>query len=182
MSGLFALGYLAVFIGVPVAGVSLAWRRWKGGLQRGAAIFGGIVAMFVMLWLALGDQWAADNQVRELCTKDGGVKVYEAVKLPAEKFDKWGMVNFYKPTQGENTLGPEYVYKSETTYYRRDNPAMWRTHTKVMRRLDGKLLSESVSYSRRGGDLPGLWHPSSFSCPKEIGLIEKTFIRSDKEE
>lgn len=181
MSGLLALIYSAVFIGVPVMAVSWAWRRWTKAFQRGVAIFGGFLGMLGMLWLALGDQWAADRQVRELCAKDGGVKVFETVKLPAEKFDKWGMVNFYKPAQGENALGPEYVYKSEATYYRRDNPEMWRTHAQVMRRLDGKLLSESVSYSRRGGDLPGPWHPSSFACPKEIGLIEKTFIHSDKE-
>lgn len=181
MSGLLALFYLVVLIGVPVIAVRWAWRRWMGDLQRGVAVFGGFLGMVGMLWLALGDQWAADKQVRELCASDGGVKVYETVRLPGEKFDKYGQVNFYKPTQGENTLGPEYVFKDETTYYRRGNPEMWRTHYQVIRRSDGKLLSESASYSRRGGDLPGPWHPSSFSCPKEIGLIEKTFISSNKE-
>ena len=122
-----------------------------------------------------------DQQVKELCAKDGGIKVYETVKLPAERFDQRGMINNYRPTQGENALGPEYIFKSETTYYRKGNPEMWRDHHRIFRRLDGKLLSESVRYSRRGGDLPGPWHPSSFACPKEIGLIEKTFIRSDKE-
>jgi hypothetical protein len=91
------------------------------------------------------------------------------------------MVNFYKPTQDENALGPEYIFKSETTYYRKGNPEMWRTHVQIIRRSDNRLLGESTRYSRRGGDLTGPWHPSSFSCPKDIGLIEKIFIRSEKE-
>ena len=47
-----------------------------------------------------------DQQVKELCAKDGGVKVYETVKMPAEKFNQWGQINFFKPTQGENALVP----------------------------------------------------------------------------
>jgi len=31
-------------------------------------------------------QWIADAQVDELCTKDGGIKVYETVTLPKERF------------------------------------------------------------------------------------------------
>ncbi|MBS1186041.1 MAG: hypothetical protein H6R04_59 [Burkholderiaceae bacterium] len=39
-----------------------------------------------------------DLQVRELCAKDGDIRVYETVVLPPEKFNKWGQVNFYEPT------------------------------------------------------------------------------------
>jgi hypothetical protein len=122
-----------------------------------------------------------DAQVRELCAKDGGIKVYETVKLPAEKFNRWGQPNFYDPTGGENALGPEYIYKSEDHYYPTGNPAMIRHHHQVMRRSDGKSLGEAISYGRGGGDLPGPWHGSSFRCPptsesSEIALFKKTFV------
>ncbi len=53
-----------------------------------------------------------DREVERLCAIDGGVKVYETVTLPPDKFDKkYGQINFYRPTQGENALGPEYIFK-----------------------------------------------------------------------
>ena len=124
-----------------------------------------------------------DNEVRRLCAIDGGIKVYETVTLPADKFNEWGQVNFYKPTQGENALGTEYVFVADTYYYRKGNPQMARYGIKVIRHSDRKLLGEAISYGRGGGDIPGPWHPSSFTCPEisESGreaLFKQIFIRS----
>jgi hypothetical protein len=142
-----------------------------------------LIVVSLLPLLAGCEKARLDQQVKELCAKDGGVKVYETVKLPPDKFDQWGRLTFYKPTQGANALGLEYVLKEEDYYYRRGNPEMWRTHTQIFRRSDMKLLSESVIYIRRGGDMPGPWHDSSFSCPepKDISLIENTFVKSKAE-
>lgn len=137
------------------------------------------VLLTAALLLAGCEKARLDQQVKELCSKDGGIKVYETVKLPADRFDQWGMVNNYRPTQGENALGSEYIFKSETTYYRKGNPEMWRDHYRVFRRQDGKLLGEAVSYSRRGGDAPGPWHESSYGCPEKTGdanLVLQLFV------
>ncbi|WP_418647603.1 hypothetical protein ACNQFN_22325 [Thauera butanivorans] len=112
-----------------------------------------------------------DAKVREMCAKDGGIKVYETVRLPPEKFNEWGQPNFFRPDQGEDALGVDYVFKKQAAYYRRGNPEMWRAHIQVIRRIDEKTLGESTSYSRRGGDLPGPVHDSSFGCPEERGDI-----------
>ena len=120
------------------------------------AVMVGIMGMTLVLTGC--EKWRLDAQVKELCAKDGGIKVYETVKLPAAKFDKFSQVNFYRPTQGENALGPEYVLKTETHYYRSGNPEMWRDKYQIFQRSDGRLLGEAVNYSRRGGDLPGPWH------------------------
>jgi len=125
-----------------------------------------------------------DDEVRRLCAIDGGVKVYETVKLPAEKFNQWGQVNFYRPTQNENALGPEYVFKWELKFLREGNPSLRRSHYSVLRQSDHKLLGESISYSRGGGDIPGPWQPSSFSCPEiagDVPLLTKIFAQSHKE-
>lgn len=115
---------------------------------------------------------ALDAEVKRLCAIDGGIKVYETVKLPADKFNQWGQVNFYNPTRGENSLGEQYIFKSETKYYQKGNPELWRSHYQVIRRLNGKLLGESISYSRRGGDVSGPWHESSYGFPEERGDIQ----------
>ena len=121
-----------------------------------------------------------DAEVRRLCAIDGGIKVYEVVELSPDNFDQYGLINFYNPSKGEEALGEEYIFKSDVHYYARGNPEMWRYQYQIIRRSDQKILSESISYSRKGGDLPGPWHDSSFGCPDERGdipLIKQTFVR-----
>jgi hypothetical protein len=122
-----------------------------------------------------------DAEVARLCAIDGGIRVYEKVNLPANKFDENGQIKFFRPSQDENALGPEYRYVEMRRYYKGGpdrETAMWRTHIQVHRRSDARLLGESVSYARRGGDVPGPWHPSAFVCPalRDLGLLEQIFV------
>lgn len=153
-------------------------RRNGGACSRRAEILAVAVALAALLPGC--EKWQLDAQVRELCARDGGMKIYETVALPPDQFDKWGMVKFYRPTAGEDALGPEYVYRSETTHLRRGNPEMWRSQVSVIRRRDGKVLGEIVRYSRRGGDVPGPWADSYFSCPpvdpSQPDLLRKVFV------
>jgi hypothetical protein len=137
-----------------------------------------IVAMGVLVVLTgCGEKGAADTQMQELCAKDGGVKIYETVKLSKSEFDQWGMpLGRYWANQSdpENKLGPNYRYVERSEFLRRGDTLrgevqMFKSHQKIFRRSDGKLLGESVEYGRSGGDpfinriLGG--HPSSSSCP-----------------
>jgi len=110
-----------------------------------------------------------DAEVRRLCAQDGGVRVYEKVALPADRFDKYGTV--LVPERGKAKPTDKYVYETKQEMLVEGNPAMWRWHAILWRREDQKVLGESVSYTRRGGDLPGPWHPSHFSCPEGAGLV-----------
>ena len=161
--------FIFYWIGIPAFVIWLTrvfWHKSKTTVTRALTMISGIAVFLGFLWLAVGQKWMLDRQVRELCEKDGGVRVYETVKLPAEKFNKYGQVNFYRPIDGENALGPEYVWKWNLRYYRKGNPSFYRSHIQIYRKSDGKLLGESVSYKRGGGDLPGPWHGSSFMCPE----------------
>lgn len=135
-----------------------------------------------------------DREVDRLCAIDGGIKVYETVTLPTDKFNERGEINFYKPTQRENALGPEYIFKWDIYDYKKGNPSsegpqesvMGRDHVKIIRKSDMKLLGEFVLYSRVGGDLPGPWVASSHRCPsaQEASsgkLMQKVFIQSTRE-
>ena len=157
-------------------------QRGASGL-KGVVILVAIVTLIPLLIVGFYEGRKAywDGQVREMCAKDGGIKIYETVRLPPDKFNEWGQVNFYKPTQGENGLGSEYVFIQQSTYYARGNLEVWRTRIEVIRRLDRRILGESSSYSRRGGDIPGPWHESSYGCPEERGdvpLLMKIFQKS----
>ncbi|GKS69956.1 hypothetical protein W03_19600 [Nitrosomonas sp. PY1] len=154
-----------------------------------------LVILFTLLLVAacVGPNKAQlDAEVDRLCAIDGGIRVYETVALPADKFNKWGEINFYKPTQKiEDTLGPEYIYQWDMHYYRKGDPfsqgaqevVMKRDHIQVFQRSSVKLLGELIMYHRVGGDLPGPWMPSSYHCPdksvaREFILLNRIFVKS----
>lgn len=118
-----------------------------------------------------------DDEVRRLCAIDGGVRVYETVILPAERFNKYGAVLI--PSREKVKVGDEYFYDWEIQYIKNGNPQLWKSHHRFIRIIDGKLLGESISYTRRGGDIPGPWHASSFTCPEpvEYPSLEQTIFK-----
>lgn len=191
MSAIYLLIVFAVWVGLTWALWRL-WWRWRvkeGGnrlLRDTLAFVIGALWLGASFWYAGGQTYYYDAQVNRLCAQDGGIKIYETVKLPKDKFNEWGQPNFFRPTQGENALGPEYVYRSEDRYYREGNPALIRYHHQVIRRSSGAVLGEAVSYGRGGGDLPGPWAPSNYHCPptsesSEIALFKRVFFPTNRE-
>lgn len=188
MSGFYFLALIATWFFVGW----IIYRIWKANqpknkLKKIIHIVIGIVLFSIWFggafWEVSGKKMYWDAKVRELCAKDGGVKVYETVELPADQFDKWGRVLLYQPTKRENALGNNYLFKSDTEFIRKNNPKIWRDQYQIHRRSDGKLLGESIGYSRVGGDLPGPWHPSSFGCPPNAGdasLVKKIFVKKEE--
>lgn len=128
--------------------------------------------LLLPLLLAGCEKARLDEKVRELCANDGGIKVYEMVKLPAEKYnrllDNFGRLRI--PRQNEAKATDEYYDECEKHYYRQGNPEMSRNHCRIIRRSDGKVLGELVIYGRGGGDMPGPWHDSSFLCPEPANI------------
>lgn len=116
-----------------------------------------------------------DAKLRQLCAKDGGLKVYEKVELPPDMFDKFGVVTFPDATE-KRPLGSDFILHEHTEYYRTGNPSLRRVHAKILRSADGRLLGEVTSYHRVGGDFPGPWHESSLACPH--GVETATLKRS----
>jgi len=128
-----------------------------------------IVALLPLLLLVGCEKYRLDEGVRRLCAKDGGVKVYETVKLTPELLDRYGRIII--PFKERAKESDEYYYVTETVYLKgsevsKDYKArMWRRNGKIIRRSDGRVLGESIDYVRRGGGiLSPPFHPSSFSC------------------
>ena len=135
--------------------------------------------LFTLWWAAPTYKRAkADAMVDELCARDGGIKVFETVALPANRFDKYG--NFQ--IASKPSPGADFYLKIESRwivpYSGEGNISIARRSFQVYRASDSKLLGEAISYLRRGGDPISHAHPSSYSCPEDVGVERKVFVRN----
>lgn len=156
-------------------------RRTKNPVFKGFVIVAtiGIYAWF--LWIAIVRNMWLDHQVRELCARDGGVKVYETVELTPDLIDWAGRISI--PEKTESKPSDKYYREVEYYYYRKGNPDLSRRQSRIVRQSDGKVLGKKISYSRGGGGLLGPWHESGYSCPDPAqGSKFETsiFIKGDK--
>lgn len=180
---------LLVWVVVPLFAVlvtALLWRRAGSGPRKALVLVVGFTILSVPALVSTGVKAYYDRQVREMCAKDGGVRVYETVRLSAEKFNQWGQPNFHIPTIPYDKLNhtDEYYLVWETPDLKTGNPSLERSYFRLIRRSDQKLLGESVTYIRIGGDLPGPWHGSSFMCPEPTqtpSFESSIFVKGDKQ-
>jgi len=124
-----------------------------------------------------------DAEVKRLCAIDGGVTVYETVTVKKEMLDRSGILRI--PIKKDAQKTDAFYYEWDVTYLKHGKPEyggtdLARSHFMIYRASDRKLMGESVAYTRRGGDVPGPWHPSHFTCPSDSGLSalqDRVFIR-----
>jgi hypothetical protein len=132
---------------------------------------------------------ALDRQMHELCKKDGGVKVYETVVLRSSEFSSTGqpLAKYTNSAKSDSDyLGPDYRYVQSREVIvgkgadmERGEGQLSRWYSAVYRRSDDRLLGESVSYGRGGGDgFTFGFQPSGNHCPNpRIDLIKSVFIK-----
>ena len=149
----------------------------------------------LLVLLALGtsgcERWRLDRQMELLCQQDGGIKVYETVTLPASEFSNVGqpLARYAQQAKSpEERLGPDYRYVWQRTVLfgvgaklEAGEGTLVRDHLSITRRADGRLLGESVSYARGGGDgFTFGFQPSGNHCPKpRVDLIGFVFLKGD---
>lgn len=145
---------------------------------------GVIVVVFLGVWWGIPtfNKRQADQQVDALCAKDGGVQVYETVTLLKERFNTLGQPQV--PDKDYAKLTDEYFSTWVSNDIRGNSNAgtsdalvIFRGESIYFRRSDGKILGRLITYARRGGDPIGPWHPSHYSCPSQINLLSKIFIK-----
>ncbi|MBY0271405.1 MAG: hypothetical protein K2X06_16235 [Burkholderiales bacterium] len=118
-----------------------------------------------------GQQSYWDAQVREMCEKDGGVTVYEQVKLTQSEYRRLGGTKGIVPVPSRNSADPNalYVADRKITKIREWSPQVFRLESVIVRVADGKVLSRQIEYGRIGGDFPSPSHSSSYGC-SDLGL------------
>jgi hypothetical protein len=108
-----------------------------------------------------------DAEAKRLCAIDGGIKVYETVVLPAEKFFENGtpMIPNGKDHSGFGYYSA-YDYSNLNSSF--EPPTLIRHEYRIVRTSDKRVMATSVIYRRSGGGLlDGYMHPSGFSCPAD---------------
>jgi len=113
-----------------------------------------------------------DREVDRLCAIDGGVHIYETVRLPKENFGPDG--ELFPQFKGKsNWYGPDYRSQILKESLTDGDPSLIRQRVQVIRTNDGKVLGEIISYARTGGDFYGPWESSGHSC--NLGVTPKDF-------
>ena len=145
-------------------------------IKTTAAVFLAVIATGCSGWMpGRIDYW--DQQVEEMCKRDGGVTVYERVKIRKSEF--LSLFGALLPTETTRMESPFYWQRLESEI-RKSNPRVVRWETLVTRRADNKVLGKSVEYSRSGGDFrAGFTEPTSFFCPRDSALSERVFQIED---
>lgn len=143
---------------------SIELRR-RASLRMGAAI---ALAVVVLGGCGSVQKAELDREVDRLCAIDGGVHVYEVVRLPKEDFGQDGEVfpQFRHLPSDKGRFGSSYVVRRNNKVLVQGNPAMQRLNTLIVRVSDEKVLGEVIIYRRSGGDLPSPAAASRYSCPK----------------
>lgn len=121
-----------------------------------------IAALFVMSLIAITgcmgyhpiahSSW--DARVKDFCLKEGGVVVYEKVKLDEEELRLLGARRTITVPRRQSA-GPSapYIADEKITWLNEGNPRVYRADISIVRTRDGKVLSHMVSFGRVGGDL-----------------------------
>lgn len=194
MSFLIAIVLPFVYLIVAMLVVVPAWKRAVDKQGSYDSAWARTLAMglpFILIGANRAVVYWADREVDRLCAKDGGVHVYETVKLGPENFGPDGTVfPQYERLMAQKRdislrYGPDYSEAVSSQTLRQGRavfvPRLTRSVGRFVRVQDGKLLAEWVNYNRYGGDLPGPWTASSHSCPVSLyrpGIEKSLFINS----
>lgn len=127
-----------------------------------------------------------DEQVRAMCKEDGGVTVYERVRISRDQINRRVLpmaADGRLSVATKNTAHPEApIYAVRRISQIRDsNPRVRRIESTIFRRIDGVVVAKQVIYARVGGDIPtGFSEGTSFICPDlqklTTDLHEQLFI------
>jgi hypothetical protein len=138
--------------------------------RRGARVFLLAAVGALAVVLAGCEKYRLNKKMAELCSVDGGVKVFEVVSVDPDAMEK---IRKARPSRTfEEYYGPEYALIVNTTVVAgappsgsRESGRVFRIETQIVRKSDGRLLGRQVKYGRSGGDFIALVHPSSELCP-----------------
>jgi hypothetical protein len=133
--------------------------------------FGGIGLLILAYIYAELKKAYWDQQVKELCEKDGGVTVYQHVIVTPGEYERYGggygAITVPSDTSSIATQYP-YVTKNREKVIRKVSPLVYRVTNTVYRKSDGSILGTLVTYYRSGGNFAFFQSPG-FSC-RDLGI------------
>lgn len=127
-----------------------------------------IVILLLVILYYQGRKAYWDQQVDEMCEKDGGIKIYESIVLEESEYnqykDKYGNLSIPRVDKAPENI--QYVHRYDTEFIHNSDPIVRRDEFVVLRRYDNKVIGKQISYSRVGGDFFPIDTNSFYTCPK----------------
>jgi hypothetical protein len=166
------------------------WPKSKR-LSTGFGILGwllviplGLIALVILFAIIVEGRKAYwDGKVKELCEREDRIKVFHPVELDAEEYEKLLNKRGQIDLRAERLARPEdtFVYTTVTEYIVSGGGGSLQVRKyvyRILKRPEGVVLSEAVSFSRVAGDFLAIDHSSSYSRPRPIkSVAEMTFTR-----
>lgn len=145
----------------------------------------GIFFLALLLAIAFYEARKAywDFRIERMCQKDGGLTVFEEIRLSADDYERLrsrsGTIPL--PERGSADRAAEFFSHTQEEVIRERSPRVAREEVTIYA-LDGnRMIARYISYSRSGGDFPTYAHPSYFLCKREDQSIsERIFIKESK--
>jgi len=147
----------------------------------------GIAAAVLVVWLVKyaseSEMRRLDKEVDRLCAIDGGIRIYETVKLPASSFNQFGQPAVPQGGKDDKRFGYFVRGESKTLAGPGQPPGarLLRDQTQVVRTEDGKVIAEIVIYTRGGGywleGVPGIGKGKNCPTLYRADFYQKVFIR-----
>jgi len=125
-----------------------------------------------------------DAQVRGMCAKDGGVRIFEEMLISREQAGHLPHVDGVIAVTKESISDPAAPAFSKIleTVVKDGEPSIFRYEQAIVRRSDQATVAKAVIYVRTGGDMPSPAFPSSFYCPplKKMNADISTIFRIEE--
>lgn len=142
------------------------------------------IVLFFLFWQGIPayNIWQANKRVDELCTKDGGIRIYETVTLSKERFNQWGQFEVYDKAYMKTNDEYFIQYETETLNGNNDytsfSPRVVRNHVIIFKVKGNKKMGEYMSYGVGGGMAIGFaMVPDGYVCPKVIDFEKQIFLK-----
>ena len=153
--------------------------------HKGKVIAIVLAALLMAWWLFYpSERDRLDAEAKRLCAIDGGVRVYETVKLPPEKFDQYGRLSV---PSNEDKVGFGYYRKYEYWLLQGPidpsyGPNLTKHKVSILRSNDKKIMGEDIYFQRAGGcPLEGYVQGCGFQCPSSDDQDLEAFIFSKEQ-
>lgn len=181
------IGYWVVFPIMAILVTKWMVRRAKTRIYKGLVLITCFAGFWELFWL---HDTLAQWELKTICEKEGGIRVYKTVELPPEYFTPDGSPKFVKPNGDldEAMLGGQYKYISESSdSYSHHFTQVSRFRDAIVDKRTNLVLAERRSFGGRTKGPPRPVPDGYPSCPeskfwdfkKFLSLVFKPSVRSN---
>lgn len=143
------------------------------------------IVFLLLVWIGIPTvlKWRADKKVDRLCSTQAHVNVHETIIMPPEEYKKFHLKYFsgavYEPDVSYYGWTSTNVIEGDINSLSATTMVIYKSTLQIYSTTPRRLLGETVTFTRRGGDPFGAFMPSSHSChfEEKDDLLRKVFVK-----